>query len=117
MHLQFVCHLYKELVAGGRFFMHEHPASASSWQERCVAEVLELPRVARAVGDHFKYTQRSHPGAPLKKPTGWMSNSEKVLQELSARCRRLNGMCTYARGQAHDACSGRIAAEAAIYLF
>ena len=37
------------------------------------------------------------------------------MRELSARCRGSSGRCSYARGQAHEVCSGRVAAEAAIY--
>ena len=115
VHLEFVCRLYKEQLEGGRFFLHEHPAFASSWQERCVAEILELPHVARAVGDQCQYGQKSHRGAPVKKPTGWMSNSKEVLRELSARCKGTNGTCSYAQGQTHEVCSGKVATEAAIY--
>ena len=77
VHLEFVCQLYKEQVAGGRFFLHEHPATASSWQERCIAEVLELPRVARAVGDQCQYGQRSRRGAPVKKPMAGCPTAKK----------------------------------------
>ena len=33
LHLRFVCSLYRQQVASGRFFLHEHPASAVSWRE------------------------------------------------------------------------------------
>ncbi len=30
-HLEFVCELYKEQIADGNFFLHEHPGRAASW--------------------------------------------------------------------------------------
>ena len=32
MHLHFVAGLYKLQIDGGRHFLHEHPATATSWQ-------------------------------------------------------------------------------------
>ena len=32
-HLEFCIELYREQIRGGRYFVHEHPAYASSWQE------------------------------------------------------------------------------------
>ena len=34
-HLEFVCDLYREQMRHGRYFLHEHPAYATSWQEPC----------------------------------------------------------------------------------
>ena len=32
-HLEFATELYKLHIQGGRYFLHEHPEGASSWQE------------------------------------------------------------------------------------
>ena len=91
IHLEFVCKLYRDQVDAGRYFLHEHPVAASSWQERCVAEMLEVPSVSRANGDQCQYGPKAPSGALVKKPTGWMSNSREVLRALSRRCRGQHG--------------------------
>ena len=40
VHLDFVCQPYRDQMDAGRYFLHEHPASASSWEERCSASLL-----------------------------------------------------------------------------
>ena len=45
VHLQFMCGLYKAQKDAGRYFLHEHPAGASSWSERCIQEVLAIDEV------------------------------------------------------------------------
>ena len=42
-HLKFVVTLYWKQVEGGRVFVHEHPAGASSWE---LPEMRELMRAA-----------------------------------------------------------------------
>ena len=41
-HLEFSMELYKEEQTHGLYFLHEHPATASSWNEKSVLEVLRL---------------------------------------------------------------------------
>ncbi len=54
-------------------------------------------------------------GSPVKKATGFLSNSEIILKELSRRCRGRNGSCSRRLGGTHALCSGRVASEAARY--
>ena len=51
MHLAWMCKLYRRQVAAGRLFLHERPGSATSWQERCVLDVLAEPGVERITAD------------------------------------------------------------------
>ena len=55
MHLNFVCSLYEEQVQGGRFFIHEHPATATSWDEPAVKRVMKLPEVRVSRVDACQY--------------------------------------------------------------
>jgi len=73
-------------------------------------------RVHRVTGDQCQYDQESHKGDPVKKPTGWMSNSPEILKKLSKRCRGV-GECSRRTGGRHATASGRVAREAAIYPF
>ena len=114
VHLEFVCQLYRDQVAAGRYFLHEQPASNSSWHERCITALLATDGVDRCVGDQCCYEQRDRRGGAVKKPTGWMSNSPEVLRMLSRRCQGRAGRCSET-GEPHVECSGQVAREAAIY--
>ena len=54
-------------------------------------------------------------GWPVKKPTGWLSNSQEILKELQQRCTGRNGLCSAKPGQNHAPCSGQMAKGAATY--
>ena len=56
-------------------------------------------------------------GNPIRKPTRWLSNSNKVLQELDRRCRGGGGNCSRRAGGTHALCRGMVARRAATYPF
>ena len=89
-HLHFVASLYRIQLAGGRHFLHEHPATATSWSDPWIARLLKHPRVGSVVSDQCEYGLLT-PDAdgiptPAKKPIRWMSSSSFMLQRLSRRC-------------------------------
>ena len=117
IHLQFSCEMYELQVAGGRYFLHEHPDKAMSWKEWCVTKVQDLEGVDRVTGDQCQYGQATSQGEPIRKPTGWMSNSECILNELGARCTGQGGACSRPDGGRHVQASGAVGKAAAIYPF
>ena len=82
LHVRFCCELYKLQAEAGRYFLHEHPANAVSWQLAEVRELLKANGVRRVVGDQCQYGQETRGGEPVKKPTGWLSNSSEILEAL-----------------------------------
>ena len=89
--LGFAVEIYWLQLDAGRHFLHEHPATASSWQERIVQELRHDGRVGEVVGDQCRYGLRT-PGPsggwrPAQKPTRFLSSSEALLEALSLRCR------------------------------
>merc|ERR1712026_394131 len=74
-----------------RHFLHEHPATASSWQEEIVQKLRHDKRVGEVVGDQCRYGLRTRglrgEWRPAKKPTRFLSSAAAVLEELSLRCR------------------------------
>ena len=46
LHLDFVVPLNIEQVEGGRYFLHEHPSQATSWEVGSVTESPRIPGVA-----------------------------------------------------------------------
>ena len=117
VHLAFVCELYELQQQNRRYFLHEHPDGAASWGLECVQTVMALDGVRRVVGDQCQYGQQSADGVAIKKPTGWMSNSEELLKALSRRCgHRELGRCSRPKGGQHQICSGsRVTRAAAVY--
>ena len=54
-HLHFVMGIYKMQLDGGRHFLHEHPATASSWSDPWVVKMLQHPRVSALVSHQCEY--------------------------------------------------------------
>ena len=69
-HLEWCCHLYHKQVERGVYFLHEHPAFATSWSEPCVVRTLGLSGVSRIQADQCQLGQQTTKGNPIKKPTG-----------------------------------------------
>ena len=119
VHLEFVCSLYAEQVEGGRLFLHEHPTSATSWQEDCMQELMKHPGVERINADQCQFGAEvqsgKFQGQPVKKPTGFLSNGSRILQALTKRCEGEDGECSRTRRGEHVLCSGKVARDAARY--
>ena len=50
-HLEFCVELYREQAKAGRYFLHEHPAYASSWQTDIMESIMKYERVVKATAD------------------------------------------------------------------
>ena len=86
-HLEFAMQVFEWQVRRGRWALFEHPQGSAAWQEESVRRREELPGVEKVTGDQCMYGLRVKEGEELsKKSTGFMSNSEKILQRLSKRC-------------------------------
>ncbi len=55
VHMNFVCELYQEQIDGGRYFVHEHPYWAASWQLQAVEKIMNQDGVERVRGDQCQY--------------------------------------------------------------
>ena len=73
----------------GRYFLHEHPKDATSWNTAPIKEVMRLPNVRKITADMcaFGMVQEDELGTALiKKPTGFMSNSPCIINRLKKNC-------------------------------
>ena len=85
-HLKFICELYKIQTDGGRYFVHEHPTTASSWAEQVVTEIMGHSHAWDDMCRFGMTTERAgHSGLSLK-PTDFMTNSVCVADQLDRRC-------------------------------
>ena len=39
IHLAFCAELYQMQLSAGRYYLHEHPLTASSWKEKCIDRI------------------------------------------------------------------------------
>ena len=119
VHLAFVASLYREQVEGGRFFLHEHPQAAGSWNEECIKDIMKLPGVSRVDAHQCQLgadvTIGVHKGEPVRKATGFMSNAPRLLERLNKKCRSSDGWCTRAKGGKHVTIQGGITSTTARY--
>lgn len=114
-HLKWCCHLYRKQANRGAYFLHEHPAQATSWKMPEIAEVLAIPGVDKVIADQCQLGQQTDQGDPPKKPTGFMSNAPEIIRELNRRCHGRRGLCSRPRGGTHAECLGKTAQRAAIF--
>ena len=111
-HLSFAAQIYRDQHARGKFFLHEHPATAESWKEEVIKRLLKLPGVGTTIADQCMFNSMTldADGVPglARKPTRFASNSRYMLEELSCKCDR---------SHEHVPLEGRRARMAAIYPF
>ena len=121
VNMAFVASLYAEQAAARRYFLHEHPSGASSWGLTAVKALQELPGVTRVNADQCQYgataVSGTRRGGPVKKPTGFLTNSPELARALGRQCAggAQPGQCSRPMGGEHVPCIGRVAREAAIY--
>ena len=88
--LGFALGVYAWQVKRGKYFLHEHPASASSWATPEVEAIRHMDSVSTVTSDACVFGMRAvgedGQERPVKKPTRWMSNAPRLLRSLGYRC-------------------------------
>jgi hypothetical protein len=89
-HVKVCIGLYKKQMSSGRLFLHEHPASASSWGMEEIVNVMKEHEVEAHVGNmcRFGMIMPVDDGVEklVKEDTKFMSNSKEILKEVGLRC-------------------------------
>lgn len=85
--------MYKRHVQEGGWFLHEHPAAATSWSLQEIRQVMDMSGVQVVVGDQCMYGLKTCGSdgctwARARKSTTFMSDSQEILREVSKRCDR-----------------------------
>ena len=99
-------------MESGRYFLHEHPKTATSWREPCIESLAADPTVMRTEIDQCAYglVSKDQEGvAPAKKPTSFLTNSIGLVNSLNKKCARMSQACTFGRrkGSCRAALSSR----------
>ena len=118
-HIEFVAELYRQHMAGRRYFLHEHQRYASSWDLARMESLSAAPGVAKVHADQCQFgavaSRGPSTGQPLKKPIGFMSKAPEVLKSLDRRCEGRGGECSCPAGGRHATCTGSVCRDAARY--
>lgn len=88
-HLEFSAKLYQMQIDAGRYFLHEHPQTASSCQEACIQKIPNRDGVMKFIGGQCRYGFKTlHKGQEglARKSIGFMMNSVHIVQQLGRRC-------------------------------
>ena len=115
VHMDFSCRLYAQQIERGCYFLHEHPDGATSWDLPCLRKLVAMQGVKRITGDQCQMGRETEAGEPIRKRTGFVSNSPELLLQLERRCVGTLGNCSRPAGGKHKQCRGKIARRAAIY--
>ena len=106
IHLLFCTGPYKAQMEAGRYFLREHPESATSWYETCMADLAAHPMVMTTTIDQCAYGLKSRDKigeAPAKKPTRFLTDSVGIKNELGQRCRGCERHVQLVEGRARAA--------------
>ena len=89
-HIQFVVSLYRMQIKEGRYFLHEHPAQATSWGLKEIMQLGNEEQVRITKVDQCMYGLKTlgKDGVQMsaKKPTRFMTNSAYIVKRLSKVC-------------------------------
>ena len=84
-HIEFCAAIYKLQSASGRYWLHEHPKSASSWQLKTMLNLHSLPGIIKIRANKCAFgltTKRDNERKFAKKPTGSLISSWCIAREL-----------------------------------
>ena len=105
-HVKFCMHLYRIQSQVGRYFLHEHPQGATSWDLEMVKEIEAMAGVYKTIADQCMYnltTTVRGETRPARKPTSFLTNSWCISNELSTRCSKVHKHFSLMEGRAKAA--------------
>ncbi|CAK0809617.1 unnamed protein product, partial [Prorocentrum cordatum] len=108
---------WRQLRKPGRYFLHEHPWSARSWNEDIVKELVAHPGVFTVKGPVCRWgmkltNPRNGQEEFVRKETGWVTNHPGLARRLQGTCSNVDGRAEWHR---HITLVGGIARFAKVY--
>ena len=118
-HLKVACDCYERQMSRGRYFLHEHPARAASWQEDCITEMQKRDGVYTVQGPMCNWGMTAtdkREEVPftgyVRKETKWMTNCKPLADLLEGVCSNVDESAPWHR---HVHLINGLAAQAAVY--
>ena len=89
-HVKFICEIYRYQMDKGRWLVHEHSSTATSWSEGCVLALMKSEGVATTITDQCMFVLKtwSSDGGPAiaKERTRFMSSPKEILDAINKKC-------------------------------
>ena len=89
-HLEFCCGEYMRQMERGKYFVHEHPRQAESWNLHCIQDMSSLPNVLRVDGDMcaqgMEIEDADGGGQGAEADARYLTNAPEIARELEKRC-------------------------------
>ena len=92
--LKVSCRAYWRQIAAGKYFLHEHPWSADSWDEPCIRELMQREDVYVVKGPMCCWDMMDSDELGegyIRKETGWMTNCPELAAILEGVCSNVDG--------------------------
>ena len=108
-HIKFMMEIYMVQIREGRWFLHEHPAGATSWALDEVVKVMSQEGVEVTTADQCMYGLLTwdRSGRPMnaraRKRTKFMTNCKEIGDELQRKCDGSHEHQHLMEGRARDA--------------
>ena len=105
-HVEFCSAIYRLQSAAGRYWVHEHPANATSWNLKTIVKLHALPGVEKVRADLCAFGLKTTVHGEernAKKPTCFLTNSWCVARELERRCDGSHKHFSLMEGRAKEA--------------
>ena len=105
-HVRFYVQLYRLQISRGRYFLHEHPDGATSWDLQMMADMEKIKVVIRVQTDQCMSgltTEVKGVVQPARKRTGFLANSPCIGEELRRKCDGSHEHFTPMEGRASEA--------------
>ena len=96
-HVKFCLEIYKMQMYAGRYFLHEHPNSASSWSMPEVVDMVAHADVDVVACDMCAYGLKVTDeigGALVENRTRLMGNSSKIIKRVGLQCKNRTAQAT-----------------------
>ena len=93
-HLKTSVMFYKRQMERDKYFLHEHPQSASSWYEEEIKELQETEGVYCVEGPMCRWHMKSEDAQGegyVRKQTKWLTNSKVLADILDGECSNKKG--------------------------
>ena len=88
-HIKFCVSLYEIQIRAGRYFLHEHPAGASSWKMKEMTKLMLHPEVDAVTFDMCCFgmvASKDGEEGPVRKRTTALNNLGEIQKRLNRVC-------------------------------
>ena len=84
--LHFACEIVEIIEDYSGIYLLEQPMTSRAWMERALQKVIQKENCILAKCDQCQFGLHDRAGGIMKKPTGWITNSPRIAEQLNRQC-------------------------------